>query len=1143
MDPNQIRAMMADLFRQHSPLTIREGSIVVDQIIGPLALLLEPVISPVARIADQLSLPDPGEASRSDILLALGEHIGMKPREGQRSVAVIRLLLRESVRIDVPVGSPVFTAEGQRFATERAYTFAPNALSSVQYNGAAAFTTPPFLVVATEFGTAGVVTAGAIRVPGFIVPGLLGVTNDADSASVGTPQTANDFKEQLRLASSSRGLDTTEGARFALLHEFGSDFEEPVFVRAGDPDMKRDATYTRRLVGSEATVFSLAITRAAGVTTQTSFTVNSTNRQATASDAAVISWVDPVTGIKGSTSATPANLVSKVQQIPYGYYWSLVYRANAAFDESAWTATSVDLRITASPAGLATSDFVAVGRRGDPSFITREGRFNPANGNETFAFTGTLREVAVDRAAALYGFEGKVTGGLGTVPHRFLKQRPTLPRTAPLSTLVDEATQAEYASLAAPDFSGVTVGTDVLYRASFVRSEAVVLALGDGWLAGNTGEALTIRDVAAGVCLFDGLLVLGPTPFVPAAIKPIATDKPFLNAVGVTTKGVTPQQAEAADEVARLLSKNGTSADMIERVKSAVLRPQEVATDGYKNAAGNTSPVVMRRVADEHGFKVSGTFWTTDTGDNPAAITMARTAPGDAGAQFRWYEGFGLGISVSDGSGRPNVFALDNGANDRNLTVVGEEYVGGKMAYGVLAQTTVAILPRVRYSYEIVFGVPADAAPGAVSMTARIWTTGGTRPATPSLTYGAYVPTNRRDALLVPSAGAITGSAPNTRTADYVGIGVSQTQAQHYWTFSEFEIRNVDREYAQALLEIRPAPGDTEIEVMLVARASGYGTTAAAEAYGHDLLVWNVKTSSWDLLAAPNYGTFSPQTTRSAVALANRVSPNGRLYFLISARHPHQGGTSVSTPSTLEVDYVEGGAFARRVHAGGKADLYVSQPLESPDYRPSEVRQATLTGARMIEVDPALLGGPVEEVISLIVEGGGLPILLDPSDYRYFWKDPDLRGSMRERLVLAIDPTLSGVTLTLSCRVHTGLPVLQAFLQTSDDSKSDADVLAFHKQSVFVDVVGEASGPVAGLNDAVRSWVASLTTESVRLSALVDFLYSQGATSVALQGSNRVRTSVRRITSDGNADVVDTEVLTRSRTERFVPGDVALTLV
>ena len=145
--------------------------------------------------------------------------------------------------------------------------------------------------------------------------------------------------------------------------------------------------------------------------------------------------------------------------------------------------------------------------------------------------------------------------------------------------------------------------------------------------------------------------------------------------------------------------------------------------------------------------------------------------------------------------------------------------------------------------------------------------------------------------------------------------------------------------------------------------------------------------------------------------------------------------------------------------------------------------------------------------------------------------------------MLAVDPALAGLQLTLQARVYTAVPGFHDFLVVSDVAKQDADILGFHKSSLFVDVAGKVSGPINGVLPIIAEWVATHGLTTLRLRELAEVLYSYGATHVPLEGPDRLRIVARRITSDGNTVAAETDTITRALTERFVPGVLTVTLV
>ena len=107
---NELKSRFIQLFREYTPSDsdglVREGSVVVDQIINPLSMVLEPVYDRVDQVAKQNN--PPSQTSTGDVLEATGRRMLVERQQGTNSTAEIHIGLDPPSQIRLPKGTPVF---------------------------------------------------------------------------------------------------------------------------------------------------------------------------------------------------------------------------------------------------------------------------------------------------------------------------------------------------------------------------------------------------------------------------------------------------------------------------------------------------------------------------------------------------------------------------------------------------------------------------------------------------------------------------------------------------------------------------------------------------------------------------------------------------------------------------------------------------------------------------------------------------------------------------------------------------------------------------------------------------------------------------------------------------------------------------
>ncbi|MCS4157643.1 baseplate J/gp47 family protein [Salinibacter ruber] len=742
------------------------------------------------------------------------------------------------------------------------------------------------------------------------------------------------------------------------------------------------------------------------------------------------------------------------------------------------------------------------------------------------------------------GYANKTKGR--SIPNNSaLYYRTTRSKQKPPSSFDGEVPQESYNSVTSTDLETLSVSTDVLFEDNFSRDQSFKTAIGNGWIAGNTGERWREKDSASGIFVNDGSLVLGPRNLRQKREEelPNPSDSfPDLT-LPVFTLSTTSEDQARAEAVNQRLREEGVSSEVRQDIVQEITRPREYPSEGYRGIENNTSPVLQRKVPQPYGFRMRGSFQTTDP-ERPACISMARTENPDALSQvgrgapkFRWFEGYGAIVKAGDG-GRPNVFITDNASAARQMSVVGEKHVGGTLEFNTLSQTSMPVDTGTTYQYELMVGSPAEGENG-MTMTVRLWPDGQPRPGTPTLEYGAYVPENRREELLQPGPDDITTPQENPINATHVGLGVSSTGGTEYWTFNGFRVENVQQSYPQVISEVDVTGLSGRVEIDVIARGKGHD---GAETYGHDIYLWDPSNQEWTEAKAPRYDSFSFWSSQLEVEVGSYRTSSGHVRMLITSAHPHEGPAASPVVAELDVDQITGRSYQGKTDLGGMADVFFTQDTGS-DNRPSVTRSTTIQSADAVNtLRPEDFGGPVAEITN--VYAGSSPegvALQEGSEYRYFWAGDGRRGSMEETVYMPVDTGIVSTTITAEARVHNEVAAVHDFMNTSPKRKIDADLLPRHRRPVWIDFSAEVRGTFSGqVEPMIREWIRNRQKEFIDVSVLAAALQNRGAESV---NTDSATLSARRLSRDGNRTSTTDFSVSRSNVETFVPGTVSITVL
>jgi hypothetical protein len=236
MNSQQAKDLFRDQFEQLAEASVREGTVIVDQIIDPIVLLNMPLYEQVDDLLQQAALPY-GEASTTELLDLVGQRFFTERVRGSRARTSVAIVLGEPVRLEVTEEARFFTQDRRAFRPRQSSTFLPSQISE---RGDGTYITPQVEVVAVEEGGEYDVSAGEIQVTNLSNPQILRVTNPTPSSSGGSGETDEEYYQRIRRSISSHAMDTPRGLLYTVGSRFAGEIDRITMVGAGDPEMTRD---------------------------------------------------------------------------------------------------------------------------------------------------------------------------------------------------------------------------------------------------------------------------------------------------------------------------------------------------------------------------------------------------------------------------------------------------------------------------------------------------------------------------------------------------------------------------------------------------------------------------------------------------------------------------------------------------------------------------------------------------------------------------------------------------------------------------------------------------------------------------------------------------------------------------------------
>lgn len=1142
MTAQTIRNIIIESFKQQSPDLAAEGTAVADLITDPLAIFVSKYLISAERFIEQGNTESPQES----LLDVLGSRFLVDRKLENKPSASITLYFDSSKVLDgikFPAGSIASSVSGVKYALDQDVYLAKSNLSAASYLGRSenVVASRPLSFTALSPGSDNKVAAKQLSVPEFSIPGLIGITNELASTSGSSRESDEAYIERIRDSFSTRSMDTEAGIKYLIASSFANDVESIEVLSHSSPKMKRNKLNSNTVLASTFSEAEVALTRASGATSLITYSVDgvSVNMSASVSVAAHREGAF----ILNSGSLTISQAIEAIKSLPsdsivflflkntmQGVITDEEYDFVSSFFDISYRMEGKDLVCMGSHGGspLGPVSYWTAGSEGDRVFKVSTSLINKVKGPEN-----------------MYGFIGKKRGSNASNRSVAYKQ---------ISKFVEsevklEVTQGEYASLIASDFDPLKIQSTEIFSDNFLRFTASgspitkTSAVGNDWLCGNTGERKSQKDSSAGIFLVNGRLVMGPSK-VSASYLGGLTESNLVSSEVISLVGaISPELKKQAEDLKSTLLAEGIEERKVNRLVSSFLRNSEAAVVGTSGISGNTSPVIQRPLLKEYGFKVTGTVKTSDTGDNLMLISSARTAPEEVALDtFKWYEGYGVAIgTAAEGS---NIFIMDNAAASYDAIIAGDEVVSSKFYNNVLKQDSFDFDPNVNYEFDVTFTAPSsEDSRHAYGILAWFWPEGSTKPVTPTIEYGPYIPVNRQSELINFGEGNYSSEVFDAK-ANHIGFGVSSTSAKHAWILGNVKVENTEEVYSQALMDFDVSGYSEQLELRVVARGSGNkqvdqgGTIIHEEGYGVDLYLYNWITQAFELISSKktnerNFVSFSDE-------VSDKYISRGIVRSVIRSAYP-QGKVDISaTPSLLDVDYAFIFAEAEPISLSGMADVVVTQIREGSSVLDTKLVPVTVGDSNTISADS--VGGPIFRVKRVTLGEGQSQVELDSSEFYYFWEDESVRGSSRESLVLLVDSTYQGLSAQVEIEYGESVGLIQQFIDTHERRKIDGDLLVRHRSPVYFSLSLSATSTSEGVEQRLKVWLKERS--QINIPELISFLNAVGVSSISLPS---IQLKGTRILSYGGESIttitaasIASEYLNRESDEIFVLDEITI---
>lgn len=545
----------------------------------------------------------------------------------------------------------------------------------------------------------------------------------------------------------------------------------------------------------------------------------------------------------------------------------------------------------------------------------------------------------------------------------------------------------------------------------------------------------------------------------------------------------------------------------------------------------NISPVVQIPLSQQGGIVVSGSFNIVDDDSSrirPLFVTNFRANNLNPKA----HDGYGFAVYPTKEASQPNVLLTDNNSLADDYFIGGSSFDAESFSENYLKGVELQIDLNTEYRYEMIYGVPASGERNAVTLEVRIWASSGSRPASPTISYGAYVPMNRR-------AESVAGDVQNIEPTDF-GFGIMETDG-FTWKLGPVRVLQGSTVYSQILYMMDATAFESD-DVQLYVGHRGYGSDSGVKTFGSEVKIIDFNTPAspvWELVEANATGAVN--FTKKVFDVDRYSDADNYIFILVTSTYPYDGLNDIN--SVVESDYIQISKSFEGYHVGSKIDVYIKP--KSSIYTPeSESFVDIVSGSGSIQISTSNgFINPVTRIKSVEILDATLnptgTFLAEFDDCRLLSVDAEEDLSTRENKILLLTNYAQIFNLRISYYYVAGVDAMQAYVDGESARGSRSDILVRLPRFKYIDISFSASYNGSDFTDAIKAYVYNASTR-IRAYDLIALAAEYGVSSANLAS---IVISYFQYDADGNkTEGTSNDEVTKTRTEVFIPNSITITV-
>lgn len=727
---------------------------------------------------------------------------------------------------------------------------------------------------------------------------------------------------------------------------------------------------------------------------------------------------------------------------------------------------------------------------------------------------------------------------------------PDITDTAGVISVDDFATellQTEYDKLKSQDSNLMIINTDKIFSETWVR----VANTNDvsPWLVGETNGPWSASADYVQVDNVNNLLVIGGSVIDKnisfserykgkfAQIFKAEVEKKFTErftatgkrAIDKAVKANSPGKASVAStDDGSTKAEYSTIDELMAEVIDEVSQAEELLSEQI--SFNNTSPAIQTAIPDNFGIVIKGNFRLKDDDISkmrPLFITNFRNQADDT-SNARADDGYGIAIFPTTNPAINNVMIVDNDALKGAFFVAGTEMWGTGQGEIFLKSVALTLNVDTLYNYELIYNVPNVGESDAVALDVRIWEDGGGRPGSTTISYGAYVPLNKR-------AENLEGNAQSLTASDF-GFGVLQTDG-FTWEIGPIDIYEISAVHAAVLFELDLTSHVGEnVEILVSHGGEGADGGAGADGSFAKIIGDFDTTPAWQNIEENT--TAAPIISRKVFAVDDFIDVNNIMFVMIASSDPFDAIAEIN--AQVESDYISAFRNYNGLHAGNKTDIYIQKISSSFNPEVETFVDKTAITGRLILNETTGFTRPLTRIISIETLSGGDPtglFLEENVDWRFISNEPENDGSSKENKMIIFSAFATVFDVRITYKYVANFAEMQAFVDGSTAKPSRSNLLLKHPQIKYIDVSFESDYTGQDLIDAIKSYIYD-AIEEVEAFDILTLASQFGATTSTITSMSL---TADRYDSDGNKKTeVSSDEITKTRVQIFIPRDITI---